>query len=157
MGLMGWAWLMRQTLNWHRSSLDGCRRWCSDGWGWVLCEGGRGCPCYLHVGEGAGQGAGTRPPLLLQSATQHLKLPLLLPHWGQQGGRTRALLHSHAEGRARGGTRGQVRAGRGKPTPGVGKKNRQTDTKNRVNIKKAKGPTYNRTETLKETAAEQEK
>lgn len=57
-------------------------------------------PCYLHVGEGAGQGAGTRPPLLLQSSAQHLKLPLLLPHRGQQGGRTRTLLHSLAESRA---------------------------------------------------------
>lgn len=56
--------------------------------------------CYLHVGEGAGQGAGTRPPLLLQSSAQHLKLPLLLPNRGQQGGRTRTLLHSHAESRA---------------------------------------------------------
>lgn len=55
---------------------------------------------YLHVGEGAGQGAGTRPPLLLQSSAQHLKLPLLLPHRGQQGGRTRTLLHSHTESRA---------------------------------------------------------
>lgn len=57
-------------------------------------------PRYPHVGEGAGQGAGTRPPLLLQSSAQHLKLPLLLPHRGQQGGRTRTLLHSHAESRA---------------------------------------------------------
>lgn len=55
---------------------------------------------YLHVGEGAGQGAGTRPPLLLQSPAQHLKLPLLLPHGGQQGGRTCTLLHSHTESRA---------------------------------------------------------
>ena len=63
-------------------------------------EGAWFVPCYLHVGEGAGQGAGTRPPLLLQSSAQHLKLPLLLPHRGQQGGRTRTLLHSHAESRA---------------------------------------------------------
>lgn len=65
-------------------------------------------PRYLHVGEGAGQGAGTRPPLLLQSSAQHLKLPLLLPHRGQQGGRTRTLLHSHAESRA------QDRTGQGR-------------------------------------------
>lgn len=55
---------------------------------------------YLHVGEGAGQGASTWPPLLLQSSAQHLKLPLLLPHGGQQGGRTCTLLHSHTESRA---------------------------------------------------------
>lgn len=61
-------------------------------------------PRYLHVGEGAGQGASTRPPLLLQSSAQHLKLPLLLPHRGQQGGRTRTLLHSHAESRAQDST-----------------------------------------------------
>lgn len=74
-------------------------------------EAGWGCfPRYLHVGEGAGQGAGTRPPLLLQSSAQHLKLPLLLPHRGQQGGRTRTLLHSHAESRAQDRT-GQDRAG----------------------------------------------
>lgn len=57
-------------------------------------------PHYLHVGEGAGQGACTWPPLLLQSSAQHLKLPFLLPHRGQQGGRARTLLHSHAESRA---------------------------------------------------------
>lgn len=73
--------------------------------GWVG-GGGRGgfVPCYLHVGEGAGQGAGARPPLLLQSSAQHLKLPLLLPHRGQQGGRTRTLLHSHTESRAQDST-----------------------------------------------------
>lgn len=47
--------------------------------GWVGLERGS-VWFYLHVGEGAGQGAGTRPPLLLQSSAEHLKLPLLLPH-----------------------------------------------------------------------------
>lgn len=77
-------------------------------------------PRYLHVGEGAGQGAGTRPPLLLQSSAQHLKLPLLLPHRGQQGGRTRTLLHSHAESRAQDRTgQGQHQTeGEIQPTPG---------------------------------------
>lgn len=76
---------------------------------------------YLHVGEGAGQGAGTRPPLLLQSSAQHLKLPLLLPHWGQQGGRTRTLLHSHAESRSehRTGKDQHQGAGDSQPTPGL--------------------------------------
>lgn len=75
---------------------------CFDGKQCVRDGGGRAgfVWCYLHVGEGAGQGASTRPPLLLQSSAQHLKLPLLLPHRGQQGGRTRTLLHSHAESRA---------------------------------------------------------
>lgn len=69
---------------------------------------------YLQGGEGAGQGAGARPPLLLQSSAQHLKLPLLLPHRGQQGGRTRTLFHSHAESRAqdRTGQDHRQRAGR---------------------------------------------
>lgn len=89
-----------------------------EGW-W---KGGAGfVPCYLHVGEGAGQGAGTRPPLLLQSSAQHLKLPLLLPHRGQQGGRTRTLLHSHAESRAQDRTgKGQhQRAEEIQPSPGL--------------------------------------
>lgn len=49
--------------------------------GWVELSWGEGSVWfYLHVGEGAGQGAGTRPPLLLQCSAEHLKLPLLLPH-----------------------------------------------------------------------------
>jgi len=78
-------------------------------------------PRYLRVGEGAGQGAGTRPPLLLQSSAEHLKLPLLLPHRGQQGGRARrAPLHS-AGGAERGG-RGGWRKEEGQPTPGFNQK-----------------------------------
>lgn len=81
--------------------------------------------CYLHVGEGAGKGAGTRPPLLLQSSAQHLKLPLLLPHRGQQGGRTRTLLHSHAESRGQDRT-GQDRVNtRDLTNTGTSSKNRQ--------------------------------
>lgn len=105
---------------------------------WEVCAVlgmGRGGfdPCYLHVGEGAGQGAGARPPLLLQSSAQHLKLPLLLPHGGQQGGRTRTLLHSHAESRAqdRTGQSQHQRARRGFTNTEISSKNRhKQDWKN---------------------------
>lgn len=96
--LMGWGWSKTwqgmNFLRWRENPRDGKRT----KMGWE--EKAEVIPCYLHVGEGAGQGAGTWPPLLLQSSAQHLKLPLLLPHRGQQGGRTRTLLHSHAESRA---------------------------------------------------------
>lgn len=97
------------------------------GWKGEGARGRGGVPRYLHVGEGAGQGAGTRPPLLLQSSAQHLKLPLLLPHRGQQGGRTRTLLHSHAESRAqdRTGQDQHQRVEEIQPTPGC---NQRADT-----------------------------
>lgn len=83
-------------------------------------------PHYLHVGEGAGQGASTWPPLLLQSSAQHLKLSFLLPHRGQQGGRARTLLHSHAESRAedRTGQNQHQRAVNLQPAPGAKPKDR---------------------------------
>lgn len=125
---------MEATMEATLDELARIKKWNRVIFGWKMCMrvDGKGFgPCYLHVGEGAGQGAGTRPPLLLQSSAQHLKLPLLLPHRGQQGGRTCTLLHSHAESRE------QDRTGQGQPESRV-KFNQHPDFKGQTESPKHK-------------------